>query len=165
MIAEGTEEVMMALKKFLSNSFNEISKAYEDASTPMHAISEKLIATGGDDLSRFENAKICVVIIPESEEYSEGTTGDTAVDCRLTVSFLCRGAAHEVLLRQMYRFNAAFRKAVDENFTLDGKVSDIVLGTTDFYPNTGSVDGQMTAAEIGINVSVMHTDNFDELFV
>lgn len=145
------EEIFNFIKNFILSAVNGIISEYADETTPMNQIDEKNIVFGAVDLSRYSSKIICAVI-PENEEEDESEIGAYKINSGFTVSFLCRGYPQDVLVRQMCRYGAAFRRAVLDDVSLGGTVESSEIGSRKFFTDAGTVGNQMTAVEIGLTV-------------
>lgn len=145
------EEIFNNIKQFILNTVNGYITALADETTPMNAILGKNIVFGSVDLSRYDSKIICSVI-PESQEENEEEIGSYKITSDFTVSFLCRGYQQDVLVRQMCRYGAAFRRAVLDDVSLGQTVEQSTIGRRDFFTDAGTVEKQMTAVEIGLTV-------------
>ena len=145
------EEIFSNIKQFILNTVNGYITALADETTPMNAILEKNIVFGSVDLSRYDSKIICSVL-PESQEENEEEIGSYKITSDFTVSFLCRGYQQDVLVRQMCRYGAAFRRAVLDDVSLGQTVEQSEIGRRDFFTDAGTVEKQMTAVEIGLTV-------------
>lgn len=145
------EEIFNNIKQFILNTVNGYITALADETTPMNAILGKNIVFGSVDLSRYDSKIICSVI-PESQEENEEEIGSYKITSDFTVSFLCRGYQQDVLVRQMCRYGAAFRRAVLDDVSLGQTVEQSEIGRRDFFTDAGTVEKQMTAVEIGLTV-------------
>jgi len=145
------EEIFNSIKQFILGTVNDYITKLADENTPMNAISEKNIVFGSVDLSRY-NSKIICSVIPESQEENEEEIGCYKITSDFTVSFLCRGYPQDVLVRQMCRYGAAFRRAVLDDVSLGQTVEQSEIGHRDFFTDAGTVEKQMTAVEIGLTV-------------
>ena len=145
------EEIFARIKEFILSAVNSRIEGLADETTPMCAVEERNIVFGAVDLSRYD-AKVVCAVIPESEEEDEQEIGAYKVTSEFTVSFLCRGYPQEVLVRQMCRYGAAFRRAVLDDGSLGQTVERSEIGRRGFYTDAGTVGGQMTAVELGLTV-------------
>lgn len=145
------EEIFNFIKAFILSTVNGCLSEYADENTPMNTIEERNIVFGSVDLSRYD-AKIICAVIPESEEEDESEIGAYKKTSDFTVSFLCKGYAQEVLVRQMCRYGAAFRRAVLDDVSLGQTVEQTEVGRRDFFTDAGTVEKQMTAVEISLSV-------------
>lgn len=145
------EEIFNYIKQFILSTVNGALSDYADDDTPMNAIESKNIVFGAVDLSRYSSKIICA-ILPEEEEDDESEIGAYKIGSDFTVSFLCSGYAQEVLVRQMCRYGAAFRRAVLDDVSLGGTVESSTIGRRDFFSDAGTVEKQMAAVEISLSV-------------
>ena len=151
------EQIYSGLKQFvLSAPFECRLAELSDEDTPLSAPKEKDVVFGVADLSRYENPLLCV-ITPDAEEETDGAIGSVTMQTRVTVSFLCRGAQYPVLMRKMCRYAAAFRRAVQNDSTLAGLFEGAAFIKADFFPDAGTIEKQMTACEIELEIT--HTEH------
>ena len=148
----GTEYNAEALKAFLMNGFTQYLEKYKDENTPMNKIDT--VVFGGVDLSRYEKKKVVCAVIADNDTLEDPTIMDGSIVSVFTVGFILRGYPAEVLQRQMMRYAMALREAVIDCFTLNGKVRDCACGKCDYYPDAGTVEKQMCAAEIEMTITV-----------
>lgn len=146
------EEIFNYIKDFILSVVNPLLSEYEDETTPMNAIEDKNIIFGAVDLSRFDKSKNVCVVVPENEEEDDSEIGAYKISSGFTVSFLCRGEKQDVLVRQMCRYGAAFRRAVLDDLSLNGTVERAEIGRREFFTDAGTVSNQMTAVEISLSV-------------
>ncbi len=145
------EAIFNYIKQFILSTVNGYLPEYADENTPMNAIEEKNIVFGAVDLSRYTDKIVCA-IVPDSEDDEEAEIGADKENSDFTVSFLCRGYAQDVLVRQMCRYGAAFRRAVLDDVSLNGTVERAEIGRRNFFTDAGTVEKQMTAVEISLTV-------------
>ncbi|MCR5723466.1 MAG: hypothetical protein K6G80_00090 [Treponema sp.] len=145
------ESVYSSIKAFVLETLGTYLEPLADESTPLPAPAEKDIVFGVADLTRYENKLLCV-ITPDAQEEAEGEIGGVIMRTTCTVSFLCRGAQYDVLMRKMCRYAAAFRRAVQNDSTMGGAFQNVSFEKTDFFPDAGTTEKQMTAAEMTITV-------------
>lgn len=145
------EEIFNHIKNFILSTVNGYISELEDEETPMNAISKKNIAFGSVDLSRYDSKIVCS-IIPDSQEENEEEIGSYKITSDFTVTFLCKGYPLDVLVRQMCRYGAAFRRAVLDDVSLGQTVEKSEIGRREFFTDAGTVEKQVTAVEIGLTV-------------
>lgn len=148
----GMEYASEALRSFIAGGFTNYLKSHEDSETPMNAVDT--VVFGGVDLSRYDAKKVVCAVIADSDAPADSHISDAVLDCRFTVSFILRGYPASVLERQMKRYALALREALEANFTLGGRVSDCSCGKCEYFPDAGTVEKQMCAAETEVNVTV-----------
>ena len=144
------EKTYLALKAYIEEQLpGELGKlATEDTPLPM----PDRIVFGVADLSRYEQKILCV-ITPESEDESGGTIADGEKEQSFTVGFICRGRSYDVLIRQMCRYALAFQQVMRGGWSLGGKVRNVAMGKTEYYPDAGTTEKQMTAAETSLLIT------------
>lgn len=145
------EEIFNYIKNFILSVVNGSLSDYADERTPMNPLDEKNIVFGAVDLSRY-NSKVICAVIPENEDEDDSEIGAYKLSSGFTVSFLCRGYPQDVLVRQMCRYGAAFRRAVLDDVSLGQTVESSEIGSRNFFTDAGTVGNQMTAVEIGLTV-------------
>ena len=155
------EETIDGIKRFILENVNEYASELADEETPMNAIDEKNIASGAVDLSRYA-AKVVCAIIPESEEDTDEDIGAYTTRATFTIAFICRGYPQDVLVRQVCRYGAAFRRAALDDVSLAGAVEHSEIGERRFFTDAGTVEKQAVIVEIGLTVTTEEeVDDFE----
>ncbi len=154
------ETVYSNIKAFILSTLSDYLTDLQDDETPLNAPTENEIIFGVADLTRYENKLLCV-ITPDYQEETDGTIGSVNMRTSCTVSFLCRGYKYEVLMRQMCRYAIAFRRAVQNDYTLAGGFQNSAIEKIDFFADAGTTEKQMTACEIALTVEQVENINND----
>ena len=145
------EELFKVIKDFLLNQFNEILLEYEDEKTKLPKLTEKQIVFGNIDPMK-NTQDVVVSILPETQETGEGTVSDEVTESVFTITFVCRNALYDILIKRMCRYASAFKRIVTENYSLNNCVDNSEIGTVKFYSDVGIVDNTMTASEFILNI-------------
>lgn len=146
------EETIDGIRRFILENVNEYLAGLSDDETPMNAIDAKNIASGAVDLSRYD-AKVVCAIIPESEIDNDDDIGVYNTRATFTIAFICKGYPQDVLVRQVCRYSAAFRRAALDDISLAGAVERSEIGERRFFTDAGTVEKQAVAVEIGLTVT------------
>ena len=144
------EKTYNALRKYIEEHLPaELERlATEDTPLPM----PDRIVCGVADLTRYEQKVLCA-ITPENEDEGGGTIADGEKEQSFTVGFICRGRQYDVLVRQMCRYALAFQDIMRGGWSLGGEVRNVALGKTEYFPDAGTTEKQMTAAETSLLVT------------
>lgn len=145
----GMEKTYDAISQYIKNRLPKVLKEAQSDDTPL-PMPEKVLF-GVADISRHEQ-KVLLAIVPHSIEESEGTVGSAEQNQKFVVGIVCRGRAYDVLIRQMCRYAKAVAEVLRGGWSLGGAVLDVAVNRTDFYPDAGTVEKQMTVAEIEVTV-------------
>lgn len=145
------DQIADVIKNFILEDVNNELSALEGEGITLPQITEANIVFGTVDLSRYE-AQVVVSILPETQSQEEGFIDGTAWRSDFTITFLLQNAAYPLLVKRMCRYSCAFKTALAKNPDLDGNVEESELEQIQFFPDTGAVAQQMTAAEISINL-------------
>ena len=145
------EGLFIAIKDFILNQLNSVLPEYEDTKTTLPVITEKQIVFGTIDPMKYPQ-DVVVSILPETQETGEGTISDEVTESAFTVTFVCKGEKYDTLIKRMCRYATAFKKCVADEYTLDGCCDNSEIGIVKFYSDCGTVEKQMTAAEITLNI-------------
>lgn len=143
------EESASFLCRYIREKLPSCLERLETEDTPL-PMPEKVLF-GVADISRHEQ-KVLLAIVPHSIEESEGTVGSAEQNQKFVVGIVCRGRAYDVLIRQMCRYAKAVAEVLRGGWSLGGTVLDVAVNRTDFYPDAGTVEKQMTVAEIEVTV-------------
>lgn len=143
------EEIFNSLKNFIEEKLPEKLNELQDEKTPLPPPAKILF--GVADASRIE-AKCTCVIVPDTLSEDDPELVKAKQYASLSVAFICQKNSYEVLVRQMCRYAKALRNAIRKDYTLNGKVLNVEIGNTNFFPNTGAVDGTMTACETELTI-------------
>ncbi len=144
------EEIAEAIKTFIMEDVNAELADLESEGVTLPAITERHIVFGTVDLSRYE-ATVVVSILPETQEPDEEYINGFSDRSQFTVTFLFQKTAYPILVKRMFRYAKAFRKAQAKNPDFDDSVEESEITQIQFYPDTGAVPQQMTAFEISLN--------------
>lgn len=144
------EQIAENLKNFILNDVNAELSGLESEGVTLPAIAEKNIVFGTVDLSRYESP-VVVSILPETQEPDEEYINGFSDRSEFTVTFLFQKTAYPILVKRMFRYAKAFRKAQAKNPDFDDSVEESEITQIQFYPDTGAVPQQMTAFEISLN--------------
>lgn len=155
------EQIAEALKDFIIEKLPEYLEEMESEGITLPALSENDVVIGVIDVSRYENDVICS-ILPETQNDEEGHIADYSISNGFTVSFLCQNADYDVLVRRMCRYAAALRKALLNDYTINGNADDVEIGERKFYPDCGTVENQMTGVEIEITINTSEDINDED---
>lgn len=123
-----------------------------DETTPMSALTESDIIIGQVDLTK-QKSKILCSLIPDTQEPEDAYIEGTSAQNNITVTFICRGAKIDVLIRQMMRYAEAFKNASFADNSMGGICGDITIESIKYYLDAGIIDNQATAVEITIQVN------------
>jgi hypothetical protein len=145
------EEIFNHIKNFILSTVNGYISEMADEETPMNTVDEQFIVFGSVDLSRYDSKVVCS-ILPDSQEENEEEIGSYKITSGFTVTFLCKGYPQDVLVRQICRYGAAFRRAVLDDVSLGQTVERSEIGSREFFTDAGTVEKQVTAVEIGLTV-------------
>lgn len=146
------EQIAEAIKDFILEDVNAELTGLESEGVTLPQIAEKSIVFGTVDLSRYESPVI-VSILPETQEPDEEFINGFSDRSEFTITFIFQKTAYPLLVKRMFRYAKAFRKAQAQNPDFDNSVEESEITQIQFYPDTGAVAQQMTAFEITI-----HTD-------
>lgn len=144
------EEIAEAIKTFILEDVNAELAGLESEGVSLPQIAEKNIVFGTVDLSRYESA-VVVSILPETQEPDEEFINGFSDRSEFTVTFLFQKDKYPLLVKRMFRYVKAFRKAQANNPDFDDSVEESEITQIKFYPDTGAVAQQMTAFEISLN--------------
>lgn len=144
------EEIAEAIKSFILEDVNAELAELESEGITLPQIDGKNIVLGTVDLSRYESA-VVVSILPETQEPDEEFINGFSDRSQFTVTFLFQKTAYPILVKRMFRYAKAFRKAQAKNPDFDDSVEESEITQIQFYPDTGAVPQQMTAFEISLN--------------
>lgn len=145
------EQIYNALKNEIVKTLPEFLAEISDDKTPLPAIQEKNVVFGVVDVTRL-SGKVTVAIIPNTQAEEEFDLDDYNQSSKFLVTFIITGDKYDVLVRQMCRYAAAFRKMILLDGSLDGEVFDTQIGERTFDVDAGTVSGTLTAVEIEITV-------------
>lgn len=148
------EEILNGLKAYILETA-EYYTEQADETTPMYALSENDIIIGQVDLTK-QKSKILCSLIPDTQEPEDAYIEGTSATNNITVTFICRGAKIDVLIRQMMRYAEAFKNSCFADNSCGGICDDITIESVKYYLDAGIIDNQATAVEItiGINKSI-----------
>lgn len=147
------EELFEVIKKFLTTQFNTELAEYDDPSPApaLPRLTAKSVIFGTVDPLKIPD--VSVSVLPETQEDGEGTISDDETQSVFTVTFVFKNCKYEELIKRMCRYAACFKKAVKQFYTLENDgVENTELGTIRFYPDCGTVEKTMTAAEINLTI-------------
>lgn len=144
------EEIAEAIKSFILEDVNAELSGLESEDVTLPQITESNIVLGTVDLSRYES-KVIVSILPETQEPDEEYINGFSDRSEFTVTFLFQKVKYPLLVKRMFRYAKAFRKAQAKNPDFDDSVEESEITRIKFYPDTGAVPQQMTAFEISLN--------------
>lgn len=143
------EEIAEAIKSFILEDVNAELSGLESEGVTLPQIAESNIVLGTVDLSRYES-KVIVSILPETQEPDEEYINGFSDRSEFTVTFLFQKEKYPLMVKRMFRYAKAFRKAQAKNSDFDNSVEDSEITQIQFYPDTGAVPQQMTACEISL---------------
>lgn len=143
------EEIAEAIKTFILEDVNAELAGLESEGVTLPQIAESNIVLGTVDLSRYES-KVIVSILPETQEPDEEYINGFSDRSEFTVTFLFQKEKYPLMVKRMFRYAKAFRKAQAKNSDFDNSVEDSEITQIQFYPDTGAVPQQMTACEISL---------------
>ena len=144
------EQIAESIKTFILEDVNAELAGLESEGVTLPQIAEKNIVFGTVDLSRYESA-VVVSILPETQEPDEEFINGFSDRSEFTVTFLFQKDKYPLLVKRMFRYSKAFRKAQAKNPDFDDSVEESEITRIKFYPDTGAVPQQMTAFEISLN--------------
>ena len=144
------EEILNGLKAYILETA-EYYTEQADETTPMTAPAEKDIVIGQIDLTKQKAAVLCS-LIPDDQTPENAYIEGTSATHNITVSFICRGAKIDVLIRQMMRYAEAFKNSCFADNSCGGICDDITIESVKYYLDAGIIDNQATACEITISV-------------
>ena len=143
------EEIAEAIKSFILEDVNAELSGLESEGVTLPQIAESNIVLGTVDLSRYES-KVIVSILQETQEPDEEYINGFSDRSEFTVTFLFQKEKYPLMVKRMFRYAKAFRKAQAKNSDFDNSVEDSEITQIQFYPDTGAVPQQMTACEISL---------------
>lgn len=143
------EEIAEALKSLILGGVNAELSDLEDEQTPLPEIGDKNIVVGTVDLSRYESPVVASVM-PDKIEPDNETIDGFSDKSSFAVAFMFQKAAYPVLVRRMFRYAKAFRRALEKNPSLSGSVDGAESGGIEFFPDTGPGGQTVTACEISV---------------
>lgn len=145
------EEILNGIKAYIIATASFYTEQ-ADETTPMSALTENDIIIGQVDLTK-QKSKILCSLIPDTQEPEDAYIEGTSAQNNITVTFICRGAKIDVLIRQMMRYAEAFKNASFEDNSMGGICDDITIESVKYYLDAGIIDNQATACEITITVN------------
>lgn len=145
------EEILNGIKAYIIATASFYTEQ-ADEQTPMNALTESDIIIGQVDLTK-QKSKILCSLIPDTQEPEDAYIEGTSANNNITVTFICRGAKIDVLIRQMMRYAEAFKNASFEDNSMGGICGDITIESIKYYLDAGIIDNQATAVEITIQVN------------
>lgn len=153
------EQIAEAIKNFILDDVNNELAGLVSEGVTLPPIAEKNIIFGTVDLSRYESS-VVVSILPESQEPDEEFINGFSDRSEFTVTFLFQKDKYPLLVKRMFRYAKAFRKAQAKNPDFDDSVEESEITQIQFYPDTGAVAQQMTAFEISLSTDT--EESFEE---
>lgn len=147
------EELFEVIKNFLTTQFNEELAEYDDpAPAPeLPRLNNKSVIFGTVDPLKVSD--VSVSVLPETQDDGEETISDEVTGSEFTVTFVFKGCKYDELIKRMCRYATCFKKAVAKYYTLnEDSVQDTKRGKIRFYPDCGTVEKTMTAAEINLTI-------------
>ena len=144
------EKLFRVIKEFLTTTFNEELQNYDDDPEKLPQLSDKSVFFGTVDPLKIP--AVSVSILPESQTGGEGTITDDETQSAFTVTFVFKSAKYEELIKRMCRYAECFKHSVATDYTLSGGVENTEIGTIRFYPDCGTAEKTMTAAEIDLTI-------------
>lgn len=144
------EEILNGIKAYIIATASFYTEQ-ADETTPMSALTESDIIIGQVDLTK-QKSKILCSLIPDTQEPEDAYIEGTSAQNNITVTFICRGAKIDVLIRQMMRYAEAFKNASFEDNSMGGICGDITIESIKYYLDAGIIDNQATAVEITISI-------------
>lgn len=115
--------------------------------------SEKNIAIGAVDISRYNSNLSLCVIVPERTELSKSyIQGSFEVSTTYTISFLFRNKTHSELVEQMENVAEVFLQKVQTNLTLNAEVTNASFDGVEYYYDCGTVEKQATGLDIKMTI-------------
>lgn len=144
------EQIAEAIKDFILEDVNSELPGLESEGVTLPAITEANIVFGTVNLSSYE-APVVVSILPETQEPDEEFINGFSDRSEFTVTFLFQRTSYPLLVKRMFRYAKAFRKAQAKNPDFNDSVEESEITQIKFYPDTGAVAQQMTAFEISLN--------------
>ena len=144
------EQTAEAVKALILGGVNAELPALEDAQTTLPAIAEKNVVVGTVDLSRYE-APVVVSVLPDKTQPDDETIDGFSDSESLVVTFLFQKAKYPLLVKRMFRYAEAFRRAQAKDAGLSGAADDSRIGEVDYFPDTGPGGQTLTACEIELS--------------
>ena len=157
------EATCEAIRNCILTKMQPYLEAESDESDPLEVPDESAVVTGAVDLSRYIQKTVCA-IVPESTSESDGNIADAEQEHTITVSFMHRGREYSLLVSRMFRYAEAFKSMLRDDNTLDGEALSVTIGNTQYYPDAGSIEKQMTAGEVEITVKTHSEVLTDDVF-
>lgn len=153
------EQIAEAIKSFILDDVNTELAGLTSEGVTLPPIAEKNIIFGTVDLSRYESS-VVVSILPESQEPDEEFINGFSDRSEFTVTFLFQKDKYPLLVKRMFRYAKAFRKAQAKKPDFNDSVEESEITQIQFYPDTGAVAQQMTAFEISLSTDT--EESFEE---
>lgn len=148
------EEIFEVLKSFIKNQLPEYIENLPESTCPLPLFTDSNIVFGPVDLSRYEMQTVCA-ILPEGQTFDDETISEWSETSRVTVAFICQKKKYDILIQQMCRYAAAFKKAVKSDYTLSSEiVEDTNLENAKFIYDAGTVENQMTVVELSMTIII-----------
>lgn len=113
---------------------------------------DKTIAIGSIDPSRYDGNTNYCVIIPETSDIVETDLESFSTETKFTVSMLFRGAKHSELVERMERMATQFQNLLFTDYSLGENVTDITPGQIKYFYDCGTVEKQATGLDIELTI-------------
>ena len=147
------ERAFDALRRFILREVNAALPLYEDGRASLPLLSERTALFGVVDPLKAAGDTLCAIYPESLEELGGQVSGEGLASVSVTVTFLCRGAPHEELLRRACRYAACFRACVAADGSLGGAARDSSAKRVNFLPDCGVADRQAAASEIEMSIT------------
>lgn len=146
------ERAYNALKKFILEKVNTRLSFYEDAETALPQVWHEDISFGTADSLKSAGATLCAIWPEALEAAGANIAGEDSLEAEVTVTFFCRGAEYDELLRRACRYAAAFRDALRLDYGLNCLAETAEIVRVRFYPDCGTAERQAAASEIEMTI-------------
>lgn len=145
------EEICNTVREFLINTLSEYLTVLETEDTPLVPLSADTVIIGYIDIDRNVQSTVCF-IVPDIQTCAELSIEEQEVTTQLDVWFFVRKAIPAVLYRQALRYGTAMKKAILDNWTLDGVVAEVKIGEVEYFADVGAADKTVQAVRLGMTI-------------
>lgn len=146
------ENLFNTIKSFILNDVNSLLPEYESEGVSLPLFTEKTVVFGSIDPLKNNQNSVCSVYPDTKEEKEEQIDGESTEENKITITFICRNASYEILMKRICRYASALKKALTTNYNMDNLIQNIAIGTEKYYPDCGTVEKQATAVEVELTI-------------
>lgn len=146
------EHICNVLKDFLVNDLGSYLSQLADSDTPLPSFTDKSVIVGTVDIESYKYGQTAF-IIPDFQSVADLSLDSEEERTTVEIYMFVRNAKADVLFRQAMRYALAVKKAVKDNWSIDGNFTQASVTAIDYYDDVESDSKSIRAVKVSMTIT------------